>query len=34
MSARERLRVLCEELGLDYVENLRAEWGVVYPEER
>ena len=28
MSARERLRVLCEELGLSYTENLRAEWGV------
>ena len=28
MSARERLRVLCEELGLSYTENLRTEWGV------
>lgn len=28
MSARERLRVLCEEFGLSYTENLRAEWGV------
>ena len=25
MSARERLRVLCEEFGLSYTENLRAE---------
>ena len=28
MSARERLRALCEELGLSYTENLRTEWGV------